>query len=69
MSLSPSLASHAPRVNKITANSVDENIFACDSILGFSSTKDNIIPSKHSSDMSKWESCIINAINENIKVI
>ena len=69
ISLSPRLASQAPIVSKIIANIVDEYMFASVIELGMISTRDSIIPSRHSRDMSKWVRWIINAVKAKINAI
>lgn len=65
--LSPSLASHAPRVNKIKAK-VGALIIVDDwSIVGIINTRDNNIPSKQNKDINKWVRWVISAINAKIK--
>ena len=54
MSLNPNLASHAPKVSIMML--IDGMaIVSLYIIMGISSTIFNIIPSKHSKDIKKWD--------------
>lgn len=63
--LKPILASQAPRVSIIKANTRIFVIPEKYSMEGIRRTKVNIIPSKHRSDINKCVRCKMNAVNVN----